>query len=52
MLCKKGIVLPELTILFFVFKKFHKNCRKICICHRKYIPLPKKSKKTQHYERV
>lgn len=25
MLCKKGIVLPELTILFFVFTKFHKK---------------------------
>lgn len=28
MLCKKGIVLPELTILFFVSIKFHKNLQK------------------------
>lgn len=46
MLCKKGIVLPELTILFFVSSQnFTKNCRKICISRRKYIPLPKKIKK-------
>lgn len=39
-------MLPELTILFFRFHKiFTKNCRKICIYRRKYIPLQKKSKK-------
>lgn len=39
-------MLPELTILFFSFSQnFTKNCRKICIYRRKYIPLQKKSKK-------
>ena len=52
MLCKKGIVLPELTILFFFFTKFHKKLQKNLHISEKVFTFAKEIKKTQHYERV
>lgn len=45
MLCKKGIVLPELTISFFVFTKFHKKMRKNLHMSEKVYTFAKEIKK-------
>ena len=45
MLCKKGIVLPELTSSFFVFTKFHKKLQKNLHISEKVYTFAKEIKK-------
>ena len=53
MLCKKGIVLPELTILFFRFHKIsQKIAEKFAYIGESIYLCQRNQKKTQHYERV